>query len=164
MTATCDNEMEVFFDGVKQTAPESELNDWTKSSTFPISADTQVVGIKCVDLHVVGGILASFSTGEVTDGSWQCSTEASSGWASPGFVPSSAWQQATVIGNNGVQPWGKRPGISDSAEWIWTPEWSGGHTLVYCRKELHPRECSSVNLKPSGFGYSLIALTLESNS
>ena len=144
MTATCDNAMVVYFDGVKQVAPVSELVSWTRSSTFAVSAGTQVVGIKCIDWHAVGGILASFSTGEVTDDSWQCSTEASTGWASPEFVPTPAWKQATVIGNNGVRPWGKRPGISESAKWIWTPKWKGGHRLVYCRKEL-ASACSSVN-------------------
>ena len=50
-------------------------------------------------------------------------------WESPGFYDG-AWQAAADLGPNGVAPWFHRPGISDTAHWIWTPDAgeNGGYT------------------------------------
>lgn len=139
MTATCDNNMKVYFDGVLQSAPTSQSNNWHQATTFAVPVGTQVVGIECEDLHAVGGILASFANGMVTDDTWQCSCQASAGWALPSFGGS--WSSAYEIGTNGVNPWNTITGISGSAKWIWTRGWHGEDKNVYCRRVIKPGEC-----------------------
>lgn len=49
MSATCDNNMKVYFDGIEQTG-HPNVNDWTTSDSFPIAPGTQVIGIACEDV------------------------------------------------------------------------------------------------------------------
>lgn len=136
MTATCDNKMKVYFDGVLQAAPSAELNNWPQSSKFRVPIGTKVVGIECDDVGVVGGILASFSTGMVTDDTWQCSSRFSPSWASFSFAGN--WPSAHKIGKHGMSPWNTISEISSNAQWIWTPGWHGQDTKVFCRKVIVP--------------------------
>ena len=79
------------------------------------------------------GILASTSTGVVTDETWKCSANEEDGWDLPGF-DDSAWGAARVFGLNGVGPWGTLTAINRQAMWIWAEDVHGG--TVYCRKTL----------------------------
>lgn len=136
MTATCDNKMKVYFDGVRQAAPSAGLNNWPQSTTFRLPAGTKVVGIECDDVGVVGGILASFSNGMVTDDTWQCSSRFSPTWASFSFEGN--WPSAYTIGRHGMSPWNTIRRISSNAKWIWTPGWHYQDRRVYCRKVIVP--------------------------
>lgn len=139
MVATCDNEMKVYFDGLLQAASSSELQNWRQSSTFMVPPRTRVIGIECLDLGDVGGTLASFSDGMVTDARWQCSSQASSNWASSKFTDT--WPDAYEIGPNFArEQWGTIHGINISAQWIWTHGWQGENTKVYCRSVISPGE------------------------
>ena len=126
--ATCDNKMKVYIDGVLHE--DDNMLDWQKTSTIPLNSDTRVMAIECEDVGSQEGILASTNDGMVTDGSWKCSPEAVEGWTDPDFDDSS-WGAPSVIGGNGIGPWGERPGIAGEAQWIW-PE--GDSSLAYCRK------------------------------
>ena len=123
MTATCDEKLRVYFDGVLDTTlPESELDDWSVSSTFNVPVGAQEVGIECENTAGWGGILASFDNGRVTDGThWECSSES----FDTGMAP------ATVIGNNG-ECWKYFPSISSNAQWIWTPDYQS-KSKVFCK-------------------------------
>lgn len=70
ITATCDNVMNIFVDGVLLG---KSSNLW-KSSTYTLSGVPSVVAIECMDQGVIGGILASLSNGVNTDRSWKCSS------------------------------------------------------------------------------------------
>ena len=120
--------MKVYIDGVLYE--DDNMLDWQKTSTIPLSSTTKVMAIECVDIGSNEGIIASTNDGMMTDGSWKCSPEAVEGWTLPDF-DDSAWGAPTLIGANGVRPWGNRPDISEAAQWIW-PE--GGEALAYCRK------------------------------
>ena len=52
-------------------------------------------------------------------------------WERAGY-DDTMWESAKSIGPNGVSPWYARPGISDEAEWIWTPD-ENAHDHVFCR-------------------------------
>merc|ERR550517_2075230 len=105
--------MKVYFDGELQ--PETPaMKDWGAVSQLSIPAGTRILAIECKDVGGVKGILASTSTGLKTDSSWRCSSEVIEGWTQPGFVfPPDTFPSANTLGNNGVQPWGVRPGILD---------------------------------------------------
>lgn len=138
MTATCDNQMKVYFDGVLQTGlPQTDLDNWRVTTQIAVPPGTVMVGIECYDEHVVAGILASFDNGLVTDGSWSCSDTEVPGWSDPSVDP--GFQPASVYGTNGVGPWGNLAGIDPSSQWIWTADnnydTSTEHT-AYCRFNL----------------------------
>ena len=96
-----------------------------------------VLAVKAVDTGDAGGILASTSTGVVTDASWKCSGGGGGaveqiGWHLPGF-DDAAWSQARVIAQNDGSLWtGVVAGISSEAHWIWSQ--GNSDLVVYCRK------------------------------
>ena len=138
LRATCDNMMTVFVDGVEQKA--EGLTQWHKESKIPVPSNFKVIGIKCVDVGVIPGILASVHDGAgddilVTDESWTCTQEAEKGWAEPGFASESVeWEEGDVIGKHGASPWKFIGQISRKANWIWTKDHKI-RTTVYCRYE-----------------------------
>ena len=79
------------------------------------------------------GILASTSTGVVTDASWKCSSDDPIGWYLPGF-DDAAWSQAQVVAPNDGSTWPVIHGISSEAKWIWSQD--TGTIFSYCRKTL----------------------------
>ena len=107
--------------------------------TFLVTG-THVIGIKCKDTGGQAMTLASFSNGQVTDGSWKCSRTYEDGWSSP-YFDDSTWDKAFEIAPNVAKtwPWHQIPGISASAKYIWLKKWNnvGKHT-VYCRKVINP--------------------------
>ena len=92
--------------------------------------DVCVLAILGFNFDSGDGLLASTSTGVVTDASWKCSNNAADGWDLPGFDDDSAWSQALVLWAND----GSVPDINRTAQWIW----SQGDPAFYafCRKSL----------------------------
>ena len=74
--------------------------DWTKTDRFALPRDTKVVTIKGDnDPEDVGAILASFSNGVVTDGTWQCADMSSC--TTTECENSVIWQAAKTYGITG---------------------------------------------------------------
>ena len=111
--------------------------DWTVFDQLTLAGDTKVVTIKADNPHYVGGILASFSNGVVTDGTWQC---AEIGSFTNECENSVTWKGAKTCGlnRNETPPWGQRRGkgafeeIEPTAHWIWVD--NSKATRVCCRK------------------------------
>ena len=106
--------MKVYFDGKLQEVDEA-MTRWEDTSLLTIPAQTRVLAIECQDLGLQEGILASTEDGLVTGSTWQCSNQMVDGWTQPGFVPpQGTFSQPTLLGGNGVDPWGVRflPSIS----------------------------------------------------
>ena len=78
-------------------------------------------------------MLASTSTGIVTDISWKCTTNLEDDWTRC-FFDDSHWPNAAFVADHGDRPWVIRRNISTSADWIWAEGSSGG--TVYCRKKV----------------------------
>ena len=127
LTITVDNEVHVYHGG---RVVHSDVT-WQYSSTVTLD-DACVLAVKGV--HYGGyGILASTSTGVVSDASWKCSDVEQSGWHLAGF-DDAAWSQAQVLAAHGAWPWLHIGGISAQATWIWAQ--GSAATPVYCRKTL----------------------------
>ena len=67
---TCDNEMEMFADGVILGTDD----DWTSSTEYVIPGNTRVISVSGIDSGLQFGILGSLSNGMVTNVSWKCDT------------------------------------------------------------------------------------------
>ena len=126
---TCDNDMEMFADGVSL----GKDNDWQSSTDYVIPGNTRVISVAGIDKGRQYGILGSFSNGMVTNASWKCEDDEYHGWKSPDFDDSN-WPAADEVANHGDKPWGKRPGIASTAKWIWTAD--NADDKVYCRLRL----------------------------
>ena len=106
---------------------------WDQAERFTLPKDTKVVTIKGNNSKGVGAILASFSNGVVTDGTWQCADMSSC--TTTDCENSVTWQGAKTYGINGknTSPWNRRLNDIDStAQWIWVD-----HNLakrVWCKK------------------------------
>ena len=108
-----------------------EKANWPQRLVLP--RDTQCVTIKvsnCFEQNA--GILASFSNGNVTDGSWKCTDSTSCDWETQN-CSSDAWKDASVVANNGAHSTStKFQEIASNAQWIWI-----SHSLsisVWCKK------------------------------
>ena len=120
---------------------------WEVAQRFTLPADTKVVTIKGGnDPGNVGGILASFSNGVVTDDTWQC---ADMSLCTTGKCESPVtWQDAQTYGVNGEtnRPWhgqGRFQEIESTAKWIWVN--NSLATRVWCNKTFgksHKMTCS----------------------
>ena len=125
---TCDNEMEMFADGVSL----GKDDDWTSSTDYVIPGNTRVISVSGIDKGFQYGILGSFSNGMVTNASWKCEDGEYPGWNSPDFDDSS-WPAAVEIATHAAGPWHTLTGIASTAKWIWT---AGNPDKVYCRLRL----------------------------
>ena len=76
-----------------------------------------VLAIETVDVDALAGVLASTSTGVVTDTSWKCSTVEETDWHLPDF-DDAAWSQASVIAPNDGSVWASIEEISAEVKWI----------------------------------------------
>ena len=107
---------------------------WWNTETVTYDADPCVLALKAVDYGEGGGLLASTSTGVVTDDSWKCSrTYHGHYWYHPSFDDSS-WSNARIIASNGDGTFTTVLDISAQAKWIWADTSNLGS--IYCRKTL----------------------------
>ena len=137
LSATGDDKMAVFVDGVRATPSNDNENEWTESSDYPLNACNSLIAITCQDVGGIGGILASTTSGMMTDNTWRCTDELETGWETVGFTESDAWGPAYAYDTNDANTEPKTTfisGISPSAEWIWYGSYSG--TTIYCRKNI----------------------------
>ena len=130
LTTTADNVVYVYHGGALVVSD----GNWAAASTVNLD-EACVLAVKAHNTDPGGhhGLLASTSTGVVTDATWKCSGVEYSGWHLPGF-DDTAWAQARVISANGVGIWGTVSAINTQAKWIWAQGLHGG--TVYCRKTL----------------------------
>ena len=125
---TCDNEMEMFADGVSL----GKNDNWRSPTQHVIPGNARVISVKGIDKGHFFGILGSFSNGMVTDESWKCDTVKYPKWHSPDFDDSN-WPAAVEVSKHGDAPLGKITGIASTAKWIWT---AGQPDNVYWRLRL----------------------------
>ena len=106
--------------------------DWWETERFILPGGTEVVTIKGDNgPGSPGGILASFSNGVVTDGTWQCADMSSC--TTTECENSVTWQGAKTYGVNTNHPiWNTRPYIDSTAQWIWVDNQFAGR--VWCKK------------------------------
>ena len=129
LTITVDNIFYVYHGGDVVHADD----DWLVADNASLD-NACVLAVKAVDTGDAGGILASTSTGVVTDASWKCSTVEQSGWHLSGF-DDTAWAQAKVVAANDGSVWFRAfAQMHAGAQWIWSPDSSDD--VVYCRKLL----------------------------
>ena len=132
LTITVDNIFYVYHGGVVVLADDA----WLVADNVSLD-NACVLAVKAVDTGDVGGILASTSTGVVTDASWKCSSGGGveqTGWYLAGF-DDAAWSQAHEIAPNDGSWWlHVVPGINPAAQWIWSQNISDD--VIYCRKSL----------------------------
>ena len=106
----------------------SQFSNWKNAENFNLPSDTLYVTIKAGSKNnAIGGILAEFSNGFVTDSSWQCA-EISSTTENP-------WPAAYVVAaNDGSHSQWNRvvANISPDAKWIWTS--NSEDSEVWCRQ------------------------------
>ena len=116
------------------TGKEHNLStQWSGTERFTLPGDTRVVTIKggSNPARSNGGILASFSNGVVTDGTWQCADMSSC--TTTECENSVIWQGAKTYGVNANHPtYATRPNIDSTAQWIW--EENAFATRVWCKK------------------------------
>ena len=95
-------------------------------------------------------MLGNFSDGNVTDGSWKCSSvKPSDQWISSTFDDSS-WPNALATEGQGGK-WPNQPNIANNAKWIWAGNsyvYNGSTSnIAYCRRKIDILE-ESVNIEP----------------
>ena len=72
MNITCDNHLWFYADDQTVIEPTTAgAADWTDTNHVSVPSDTKVYGIKCDDVVLVGGIIASFSDDTTTDANWR---------------------------------------------------------------------------------------------
>ena len=116
------------------TGEEHVLNgDWRVSDQLALAGNTKVITVKGNNTGYVGGILASFSNGVLTDSTWQCADMSSC--ASVECENSVTWQDAQTYGVNKNKPptWNTSlPDIGSTAQWIWVNDLNAKR--VWCKK------------------------------
>ena len=135
LTSFCDSVIKVHLDGVLVgSASWQNPNPETGILTINIDSNTSVVGIECYDPGGFGamGIIASLSTGLVTDESWVCSAQYVENWEQPGFqATGSLWTSASPLSEAW---WSTSHDMSPWATYVWTP--NTGDQYGYCRRDL----------------------------
>ncbi|MBI1871608.1 MAG: S8 family serine peptidase [Chlamydiae bacterium] len=118
---TADNQFSLYQNG-KLIGGSSE---WWKTKSFGLNVNKgDVIAFKVDNFGGPGGLIASMDyNGKtiVSNTTWVVTTESMSGnnnsWTSQNYDTSS-WLNASSLGENGSSPWGIRPGIDASAEWV----------------------------------------------
>lgn len=126
----------VYVDGIRMSINDGNHAEWRRATTVNINYHSQRIAIHGKDMHgVASGLMASLSTGRVTDSSWKCVGDLRGGWQSPAYVDS-GWPDAVIKGRHNQGPWTHIVnGISLSASWIWGNVF--GH--AYCRGKTDQR-------------------------
>ena len=133
LTITVNNDDAYVYDG-EQIMPV--VYNYNMSSSVSLAANACVLSVLAVNIATGGssGILASTSTGVVTDDSWKCSSELQTpGWHEPNF-DDAAWAQARVVAPNDGSSFAFIADISPDAKWIWAEDTSSH--VAFCRKTL----------------------------
>ena len=130
LNITCDDVVYVYNDGDVVLSARNVRDAHTVRLV-----DACVLAVKAVDIGGGAGMLASTSTGLVTDASWKCSGGVEqTGWHLDDF-DDAAWSQARLIAANDGTFWmGVVAEINPAAEWIWSQ--NSGDDFVFCRKTL----------------------------
>ena len=131
LTVTADDILYVYHDDEVALSAQA----WWMAHTVNL-VNACVLAITAVNVNNggIGGILASTSTGVVSDVSWKCSAVWHSGWDLPDF-DDAAWAQARVMArNDGSVYIAVVVGFNPAAQWIWSQNISDD--VVYCRKLL----------------------------
>ena len=104
---------------------------WPRRLVLPKSTQSVTIKVRgCSNPKV--GILASFSNGNVTDGSWSCADSTTCNWKT-NHCSSVAWVNASVVANNSDDSTStRRPEIALKAQWIWISP--NSPTNVWCKK------------------------------
>ncbi len=115
--------------------------NWRLPERFVLPEDTQVVTIKAHNHVFVGGILASFSNGYVTDESWNCAYKTTCDDSS-NSCPNLQWNNATTFLKKYAHSttWvSGRIKFASSAQWIWIS--SASATSVWCKRTFGKFKC-----------------------
>ena len=138
LSATCDNNMAVYIDGVRATPRNGEEDNWKSSSDYSLNACNSLIAISCEETGGAAGILASTTTGVLTDTTWRCTDLLETGWDTVGFTETAGvWGTPDAHGRNGVARGGaKFTDINLSSKWIWFGPNDGTRKTVYCRKNI----------------------------
>ena len=149
LSAACDDYAKVYVDGALATPSNTAEKKWNASSNYNMHACNTLIAISCQDIGTPGGILASTTTGVMTDTTWRCTDRLEFGWETVGFTESDGvWGTPGTYGSNRPGetrhgnmrhiPIAHMPAISYSADWIWfgSNDLDGDLKTVYCRKEL----------------------------
>ena len=110
--------------------------NWMFAQTVTLTSSPCLLAVAAQDYALDAGILASTSTGVVTDTSWKCSAVEEAGWYLPSFDDSD-WSNAKITGTNDVSNQWQRAiaGISAQAKWIWA-DVTSTVGFTYCRKSI----------------------------
>ncbi len=137
---TCDNEFDMFVNGVKVGKGDT----WTTTYKFsPMIKPGDVIAIDGVDKGGPAAFIGVFGGKPTKASDWRCSTTHHNGWNLNHFDDSS-WSKAISYGRNQDNNiWrsvgrGSRPNIPADAEWLWTSN-NENHNRVYCRYFMTPK-------------------------
>jgi hypothetical protein len=144
---TVDNSYAIFYGtGSQATEFVGTNGNWTDTETytFDLPKNFYIYVVTQSDLSVAQGFLAQFTNTDnntrfySNDAAWQVAATGRYGLApysssaadfaeltgqilaaNAGNNPSQGWAAPSAGGNNGVGPWGMRPGIDSAAKWVW---------------------------------------------
>ena len=135
LTATCDDYLKVYVDGVEASPSNHEYDEWRISTNYSVTACNSLIAIFCQEkADDRAGLLASTTTGVLTDKTWRCTDQLEDGWQTLGFTESAGvWGAPGTYGTN-IRAFGRIfvTGINRLAEWIWY----GRYDEIYCRKNI----------------------------
>jgi colicin import membrane protein len=139
-----DNKFTLYTDGTELGAGEW-WNPAKDTFRFRINSQTQVIGVKIEgktddQAKKDMGLIASVGESIVTSSTWKCKSFLTGlekrTFSNPKFDDSN-WPSAVELGENGMLPWGPRPGIAKKAFWILTQDARSKGESVYCRVKLN---------------------------
>ena len=109
--------------------------------SFTLRPGTNVLAVRCLNLHGEAGILGSLSNALVTDSRWKCTGRGKryrirGKYWTKALFDDRDWPQAVeYFPNREWTFWGNMSAISDKAFWIWSAD-KGKHEEVYCRRRV----------------------------
>lgn len=141
MTITCDNKCNrVYIDGVRVTPLSNprRMGNWRKTNQFSLPAGSKLLAIWGISDTDTMGVLISMDDGVVSDESWELTATKVKKWHTSDLCrDDSLWGPATVVGQNGDDPWGPMGDFDANAKWIWADEFGEGQNrTVFIRKWL----------------------------
>lgn len=134
---TCDNEFALYLNDKLI----GQSGNWKNGKNFILSVgDGDEILVKCKNRWGISGLVASIEVDNkilVTDESWQVSIDGKN------------WDKASIVGNYGMAPWGKRTPIKGQAKWIWYSTRTNDQT-VFAKKiiQLSEKKIEKSTAKP----------------